>query len=65
MVCDRFEKSFVPFALAILIIHSSSECHRPALTSVADLFSKVSAMCFHVYVVMHVKDPYPLISVKQ
>ena len=45
------------FTLIMLTIYSLSECHRLAPASAADLFNKGGAMCYHVFVSMHVKDP--------
>ena len=49
--------SFVLFALTMLTIHFLSECHHLAPASATDWFNKGHAMCYHVYVIMHVKDP--------
>ena len=38
----------------MLTTHLLSECHR-----LADWFVKDGAMCYHVYVIMHVKDLSP------
>ena len=47
----------VPFTLAMLTIHSLTAFHQLASASAADWFNKGCAMCYHVYVIMHVKDP--------
>ena len=49
--------SYVPFALTMLTIHSVSECHQLAPASAADWFAKGSTMYYHVFEIMHVKDP--------
>ena len=47
-----------PFALTMLTIHLLSECHQRAPASAAYWFNKGHAMCYHVYVIMHVNDPW-------
>ena len=47
----------VPFALTMLTINSLFEYQYLAQASAADWFNKGRAMCYHVYVIMHVKDP--------
>ena len=49
--------SCVLFTLTMLTIRLLSENHRLAPTIAADWFNKGHAMCYHVYVTMHVKDP--------
>ena len=52
--------TFVPFALTMLTIHSLFECQQLAPASAADWSNKGRAMCYHIYVIMHVKIPsYP------
>ena len=49
--------SCLPFALTMLTIHILTMSHQLAPASAADCFNKDRAMCYHVYVIMHVKDP--------
>ena len=44
----------VAFTLTILLL---SACHQLAPATAANWFCKGCAMCYHVYVIMHVKDP--------
>ena len=43
--------------LLALTIHSLSACDYLAPTSTTDWFTKGHIMCYHVYVIMRVKDP--------
>ena len=43
--------------LPMLTIHLLTASHRLAEASAADWFNKGHAMCCHVYVMIHVKDP--------
>ena len=43
--------------LLALTIYSLSVCHQLAPTDAADWFTEGHVMCYHVYVIMRVKDP--------
>ena len=49
--------SCLSFALTMLTIHLLTASHQIAPASAADWFNKGFVMCYHVYVIMHVKDP--------
>ena len=49
--------NLVPFALTMLTIHFLTACRQVAPTIAADWFNKGHAICYHVYVTMHVNDP--------
>ena len=49
--------SCLPFALTVLKIHILTASHQLAPASAANWFHKGRAMCYHVLVIMHVKDP--------
>ena len=42
--------------LSTLTIHSLAVCHQLAPVSATDQLIKGSATCYHVYVIMHLKD---------
>ena len=48
--------NLVPFALTMLTIHLLTEFCQRAPINAADWFYESRAMCYHVYVKMHVKD---------
>ena len=58
-VIGRFmvRASSFPFALAMLTIHLLTVCHRLAPDSAANWSKNGSALCYHMFVIMHVKDP--------
>ena len=43
--------------LLVLTVHTISACHRLAAASAANWSIKGYTMCYHVYVIMHIKDP--------
>ena len=55
-VIGRLHQLSSQFTLTMLTILSLSECHLLAPASSDDWFNKGHAMCFHVYMIMHVKD---------
>ena len=48
---------FVVRTSSVLFVLTLSACHQLAPASAVDWFIKSNAMCYHVYVIMHVKDP--------
>ena len=47
------------FVLFTLTIHPLSDCRQLVPASAIDWLIKGHAMCYHVYVIIHVKDPRP------
>ena len=47
--------SSVMFSLTIHLL--SAACYKLASSSAADKFTQGCTMCYHVYVIMHIKDP--------
>ena len=49
--------SCLPFALTVLTIHLLTASHQLAPASASVWFNKERAMCFHICMILHVKDP--------